>query len=41
MKTLKKERRAFWNIGKNAYIPDCKICANILVHFQVGFQKFG
>ena len=25
MKTLKKEGRAFQNIGKNIYIPDCKI----------------
>ena len=25
MKTLKKEGRAFRNIGKNIYIPDCKI----------------
>ena len=25
MNTLKKEGRAFRNIGKNIYIPDCKI----------------
>ena len=35
-KTLKKERRAFQNIGKNTlYIPDCKIrLASFVLYFD-------
>ena len=36
VKTLKKEGRAFRNIGKNIYIPDCKISlASFVLYFYL------
>ena len=41
MKTLKKEGCAFRNIGKNIYIPDCKISlASFVLQFHDSFARF-